>query len=373
MANFVARARTSYKDIGGLLLDVDRDGLVEAQGNPGFLGSWTNTARGLPGGRLGNPFQEIASNQPTINTTGNVTVEFDRSTSQFLKIPVLGDPLPAATADFAIAFKFVPGADTAFDQLVFSDNGQPNAEQLKVFRRDSAGDATIATGAAGGATVSGDLPTGTYLYSANATSTVWEQNGAAFGTGTADTFLLLPDLDVGYLLGSGVGGTDFLDGELESFQIWGKELSPREQDLAWQTLDKDASFSSDVRAPMSTPVWSDVTGDLALGQVDRLSPIVGAPHRYILGTIPTGTPSFVQIGAEVGGVTLPDSLLGGDLFTLSFLEVPGPPGPPPLVFQDAGWSSIFDIQVDVGGHYCVRVDRPNGGGFLVHFDIEVTP
>ncbi len=368
MANFIARVRTSYKDIGGLVLDVDGSGVVEATDNLGFVQRWTNPARGVPGGKFGNPFQDVAANQPILNTTGASRVEFNRASSHYLKIPVQGDPVPADSERFALAFKFTQGADVSNNQVIFGDDGA--TRQLRLRRREGAGDSEIVHGPGGGVTVAGDLPNGTYLYNANAMSTVWQQDGGAYGVGVADVTLIDPLVQ--YFLGRGTAG-NYLDGILDSFQVWAKDLSPLERDLAWQTVDPATDHATETRAPMIKPVWTDATGNLAAGQVDRLNPQVSAPHRYIRGTLVGGTPHRVQIGAEIGELTLPDSLLGGDLFTLSWLEIPGSPVVTPVVFQDAGWSSVFDVVVTTTGHYCARIDRPNGGSFLVHFDIEATP
>jgi hypothetical protein len=91
-------------------------------------------------------------------------------------------------------------------------------------------------------------------------------------------------------------------------------------------------------------------------------------YRRIL--VSFGLANF-EVHAVVGGVEAPlDAALGGDLFTAAWVEWSGPF--PPAIVQPAGQTSVCQIEVSTlhEGHFCLSVSRANGGGVLVHFDVE---
>lgn len=390
MPNFTAQVRTSYRDVAGLVLSCDRQDVVEDPLNPGFVREWVNRAPGLPskpfvrqpgdpaptylGGRFSNPKNLDQATQPTLALTGpgEKRVQFDRARSTYLVTELIGADFPDAAPPqpIALAYQFVKGADASNLQGLIGDS----SNVLRAFRRDGAGNAGIVSN--GLLSLVGDHPDGTFLV----TGTIggggsdWAQDGASLApAGTNDvnqivtgSFLVLGATAPGAVI------SNFLDGTLDSMHMWFGELSPKTKDLIWQTLNEDGvDYATDLRGPMSVPIWTDLTGDQALDEYDRLRPQTGFPHRYVKVSLPV-TPALhrVQVACAVDGIVLPDSQLGGDLFTHRWVESPSFI---PVLTQDAGWSAVFDFDLNVEGHYTLQITRTNGGGVILHFDVEVAP
>ncbi len=387
MANFEAQVRTSYRDVAGLVLSCARADIVEDPSNPGFVSEWINRAPGLPskpairqpgdavtylGGRFSNPKQPVHALQPTLALTGggDSRVQLDRARSTFLQSELLVDSLPDSGATLqrlSCGYQFTKGPDAALRQVIFDANGGTG---LKAFRTSGGGDAIMDSGGMS-TTVAGQHDDGTFVFTGEPGNTsVWQKDGGAYGTGTV---ALAKYASGGRLFIGSEDGDKFLDGTLDSIHLWAAELSPKTIDLIWQTINEDdTDFSTDVRAPMSNVIWTDLTGDAALDQYDRLRPQTGFPHRYIRVNLPSSPAVHrVQVAAAVDGIAEPDANLGGDLFTYSFAEIPGPPFIQPVLTQDSGWSSIADFALNQEGHYTLVVTRASGGSVVLHFDVQV--
>lgn len=367
------------------MLSCDRSGVVEDPTNPGFVKEWINVAQGLPskpairqpgdpaptynGGRFGNPANLVHATQPALTLTGGgqKQVLFDRSRTTNLLVPgQVGSTLPDSTQRLATAYQFTQGGDATLGQTIFSDTLVSTFRLLRT--TSGGGDALIFCG--GSTTVAGDHPNGTFIYTAETGNTaLWQKDGAAFGTGTSAVEQYASG--TGMWLGRDNFG-NYLDGTLDQIHIWTVELSPSTVDFIWQTINADGTdFATETRAPMSVPVWSDLTGDAALDQYDRLRSQTGFPHRYVLASLPA-SPALhrVQIAAAVDGLVLPDSQLGGDLFTFNYIELPGPPIVFPVFVSDPGWSAVMNFDLNVSGHYTIGIIRENGGQVILHFDVE---
>ncbi len=388
MPDFDAQVRTSYRDVTGLVLSCDRNDIVEDSTNPGFVREWINRAPGLPsqpvlrvpgdppptylGGRFSNPKQLDQALQPTLAGPAPQRVQFDRARSTFLETEFLAEDLPDVAQPLACGFQFTQGGDAALGQIIFTMSAANNFAAVR--RTTGAGDGVIACGAAF-TTVAGDLPTGTYVYTAEAGGTaIWQQDGGAFGAGAANATVLANGTKL--FIGQDFAGGNFLDGTLDTINLWMGELSPATLDFIWQSINQDGNnFESDLRAPAQVPnvVWTDVTGDLSLNQYNRLNPILGVPFRYIRFDLPAAPALHrIQLAAAVEGIVLPDAQLGGELFTWTIAESPTTM-PVPLFVQDAGWSAVADIEVNGEGHYTIVVTRDSGGSMILHLDVQVAP
>ena len=386
MANFEAQVRTTYRDVAGLVLSCVRDDVVVDPTNPGFVLEWINRAPGLPskpairnpgdpaptylGGRFSNPKQTDQALQPALALTGggDFRVQFDRARSTFLVTELLADELPDGDSPLACAYQFTKGGDASNNQVILDATAT-----LIVSRRNAAGDAEV-DDSTSLTTVAGDHADGTFVYTGQAASTsLWERDGAAYGTGASDPLNSLED-SAPLHIGRNLAG-NYLDGTLDSIHLWAMELSPLTIDFIWQTLNQDGTdFATQLRGPMNNVIWTDLTGDALLDQFNRLRPQTGFPHRYIRVDLPNApAPHRVQVAAAVNGIVEPDANLGGELFTYSFAEIPGPPFITPSVIDDVGWSAIADFDLDVEGHYTLVVSRLNGGGVVLHFDVQVAP
>ena len=194
---------------------------------------------------------------------------------------------------------------------------------------------------------------------------MWNDNVSALAGVFAQTAIDSGD-PCGWI-GSDDGVTNFCDIILSGVHIWRRHVSPLERDFIYDTIDADGtSYSDYARAEMSIGAWTDDTGTSP--EVSRINPFSERPHRFYLATVPTGTYRRVQIAASVDGLVVPDSLLGGDLFSIDCIEHVS--AGVPHVFQDAGWSSVFDIKVKDEGHYTFVVHRDNGGSVVLHLDVE---
>lgn len=390
MANFDAQVRTDFRDVAGMVVSLSRADIVEDVSNPGFVKKWINRAPGLPsipfirqpgdppptyaGGRFGDPENLVAATQPALILTGGgeQRCRFDRSRSSFLITgPAFAPDGLDSNQPLAIAYQFEKRPNVSVDQVIADTT---SGTDMTVSRRNGAGDAEIIAG--GTTVVAGDHDDGTFVFTGRGPTpgtALWQKDGAAYGTGDGgvEDFANLDQ----FMLGQRTGGSDFLDGILDSFYLWVAQLSPLTLDFVWQTVDADGSnFATDLRAPMSKPIWTDITGDLAQSEIDRLNPLTGVPFRYIRVDLPAAPALHrVQVAAAVNGVVLPDSELGGELFTHSWIEIPGPPTIFPVTIQDAGWSAVFDFNLNQEGHYTLGLTRTNGGAIILHFDVQVAP
>lgn len=384
MPNFVARVRTSYRDVEGLVLSCARDDVLEDTSNPGYVREWINRAPGLPstpairapgdaityaGGRYSNPKQTDTAKQPTLALTGSgqKRVQFDRARATELLCDALGAAFPSAASYMAIGYQFEPGADLSNDQTIAQLH---DGSVLKLQSRDGTGDDSLEFGAAAALTAGAAHTAGTFLgYSRSAVSNgQWWRNGASHDTGAANQ-AAAPVASV-LKLGSN-GGGEYLDGTLDSMHVWAAELSTATREFIFKTLNEDGTdYGSASYGDMSLRLWTDLTADALLDEFDRLRVQTGRPFYYPLMSKPTGTRRSFQLSAAVDGIVLPDSGLGGDLFVWDVIEKPGNPPALPFLNQDVGWSAVADFDVDLPGHYTVVCSRPNGGSMILHVDVE---
>lgn len=64
-----------------------------------------------------------------------------------------------------------------------------------------------------------------------------------------------------------------------------------------------------------------------------------------------------------------DAALDGRLFSIDCVEHPGTP---PFVSQASGWSAEATVGLLATGHHTFTLNRPGGGGLIMHLDAEVT-
>lgn len=377
MPNFTATTRLTYRDIDGLIVSCTRADIEEDSANPGFVKRWRNRAPGLPslpsprvpadvvdyaGGRFGDFVQLNQALQPELAIAfGQRKVRFKRADSTFLSSVIPGDfPDVTNIRGAAVVFQFAQGGNVADTQVVYDDQ-----QSVKVTRRQAGVrrfkiGATSSVGAA-------DLASGRWLATSDGLA-VSAARDRTIDTTTqigASTFSIAPG--AAYLGRSTTG--DYLDGDLDSFHVWARTLSPLEQDLAWATIDEDnASFSANPYAVAAAKRWTDLTGDPSLSQINRLRSDVN--QFYKLVTVDGVASMRVQIAAAEEGHVKPDADLIGGLFSLRWVERPGVS---PLVLQSVGWSSVFDCVIKIPGHYTAQVFREDGGSVLLHFDVEVSP
>ena len=307
---------------------------------------------------FGNPYQTDPAKQPTVRTvSGRRLLEFRRAAGTELEIPAVGG-FPTPDSWWSAAVETWKGASVANNQFLLNIAGY-----LVMLRRNAGGNYEVyhASASAVGA---GDHPDGLWLLQSDpiAAEVNYWLEGVVDLNAAALAFAVLPAALAGYI-GSG-GGGDYLDGRIRSMQIWNRPLAPIEVDFAFQTLAADGDdHSIENRAAVAMTVWTDETGDYS-----RVRSQSAARPRFALVTV-DGV-ARLQIAAAVAGKVRPDSELGGDLFSLSVIEVPGTMTP--AVVQDAGWSAVFDVRLDDSypGHYAFLLSRANGGGVILHFDVE---
>lgn len=106
--------------------------------------------------------------------------------------------------------------------------------------------------------------------------------------------------------------------------------------------------------------WSDPVGPN--GEPSRVRPHPGHDQLYWLGKVARP----VVIRCSVAGVEGPlDAALGGRLFAAYLAEGFGPP----LFTGAAGQSSVISWTPTSAGHHLVGIRRPDGGAYLIPFDI----
>jgi hypothetical protein len=307
--------------------------------------------------RFGNPDQPSAANRPVVTTPGLYQqAEFTKASSQFMRIP-LDYKIPANV--YTIVFDYLAKAASGNDHPIIEIGG------LSVWRRDSSGDFMYRHGATEVAG-SGDMAAGLWVFWGSSTTTAeLIRNGTSELSGSNSVQEVAS--------GSGAGriclfGTDYCDIILRGVAIWNRRLSSREVDLIEAGFDPSASHSSYTRGAIVPPmaVWADDTGATA-EQVSRINPTTDAGQRFYRGTSASGVKTWFQLSAAVDGVVLPDSGLGGDLFSMACIEFPY--GGHPTVNQDAGWSAVWDVGIVDPGHYTFAIYRENSGTQVLHFDV----
>ncbi len=343
MANFDARIRVDYADMDGLVLDCRHSDLTPSR--------WIS--RAPPGSpRFGDPYQDDPARQPVISTVGGYKqAQFTRVNSHFFKLP-LEESFPVSA--WTVAFEYFQGSDNSNLQTVLG------FDVLEVFRRDATGvcgfryDVMSAAGA-------GDLQDGTWMLAhLDATGADLHQNGMLSLPGPGVPVAISAGDPAGFI-GCADGVSRFCDMALRGVQIWNRLVAPLEVDFAFQSLSAEHDHSQDSRATVSREIWTDNT-DVP----SRINPSIRVPHRFVLAKIPPGQHRRVQIAATVDGIVKPDSALGGDLFSLVPVELPGAP---PCVYQTPGWSAVFDVVLDTVGHHTFVLNRQNGGALVIHLDV----
>lgn len=107
--------------------------------------------------------------------------------------------------------------------------------------------------------------------------------------------------------------------------------------------------------------WVDPAA--ADGRPSRIRPHPGREQLY--WWMRMGSSCIVK--AVVGGVEGPaDSALGGRLFYPFLAEGFGPP----IFTTTAGVSSVVRFTPTNPGHHVIGLRRPQGGGYLLHLDVE---
>lgn len=307
--------------------------------------------------RFGVPYQDTAADQPVVRTvSGRRLMEFTRSRGHELLVPLVGSRFPATW--WTQAVEFAKGADSANSQVIFI-----LGSATSLVRRDGSGDFGFSHGAAPVAG-SGDHDDGVWVLESRpgTNDADYLKEGVSQLTGAAAAAAVQAGDPIGYI--GSANGSSFLDGQISSLRVWDRALSPLEVDFAFQSLAADATdHSAQDRATMELREWTDETGDHP-----RINPQAASPHRFIVAKFP-GLPRRVQVAASVDGKVRPDSELGGKLFDISVVEVPGAV---PLVSQDSGWSAVFDLTIQDEGHHAFLVSREDGGGVIVHLVAEDT-
>lgn len=302
--------------------------------------------------RFGNPYQDNSSKRPTVSTIGGYKrAEFDTTNGDFLKIPLdYGFPASNWTVCMDVFF-----GTSSNEQTIL---GFPN---MKVFRTNSSGYrgykhnvTTIST--------TGGMTDGTWYlaFLASSVGRLYVDNTVNINASSSLVSISAND-PAGYICTSD-GSNEPANVSYRNLQIWSRILSDLERDFAFASLDPETDHSDFSRATVTISTWNDDTAS-----VGRINPLPDAPHRFYHATKPTGTTARIQIAASVNGNVKPDSDLGGSLFSLTPIELPGFA---PAVHADSGWSSVFDVLLSDEGHYTYLLSRSDGGGVVVHFDVE---
>lgn len=361
MASFNVVVRGGYRDVGGLALDCSPGDFV--LGASDRVERWRNRAPlrvGVPKfGDLVKQAGSPAAEHPTKTPEGGA--RFVRADHTTLFAESLGD-FGAAGTNWTFAWDMAKGSVATNDQVIL---GVASSAAFRAYRRKS-NDQTIFTSTSS-ASASGDMGDGVTMLAFNPAGTfdLRTNNASVIASGTCSPFTFLPNETFALNVGRREGGGDYLDATLYRVVGWRRQLSPLERDLAHRDLSGvGTNLSAQTRATVALKVWHDGTADPAKRQVSRLRPMVGAQPLYFEVTRHTGA-ARVQLACEVGDSVLPDTGLAGALFTGSVVERAGPV----TFFQDAGWSSVFDVEVRRAGHYALLFARPGHGGRVVHFDV----
>jgi len=398
MPNFTATLRTNFRDVSGLVFSAGRADIVEDPTNPGYAMRWTNKANGLPSipeiRQYGDPvlfkgvsctdaYAELRSRQPQIATLGGQKrLKFVKAQKQYLRFDIENQNVSVSDPTYwtgeVIAFQFEPVLNTGKQTILASPAGL-------VMNRDTFNDIGKAFFHGSGIVVPdlvNPLPAGRWMFKnpgSGAGKMSWSRDGESTSGLSVNDGVNAPLPSYSAFIGKSDEEDpidEYLDGYLDSMHIWKRRLSPLELDFIWKTIDENGvSYAQEIRAPVVTRVWTDATANPLNTQIDRVRSSSSSALYYKLATVSNnGDPAKrVQIAASVNGFTRPDSQLGGKLFSLYWVEVPGSVPAHPVVVRDTGWSSVFDCLVSRAGHYCAAISRPDGGSVYLHFDVEVTP
>lgn len=356
MPNFDAQIRRTPLDISGLILACSVDDLVLSGTDvieminkaPAYNISSINP-------RFNNPIQNTPVNRPSVvNVGGQDYVRFDRSNSNYLNL-LRNSGTWSGINRYTVAIVGSIGADSSNYQSILA---LPN---LKIYRRNVSGNKAYeynSTPIPG----SGDVVDGVNIISFNGTSGgEWYENGSLDYSGACDDITISGD----GAIGSEIAPGNYLDFDLIGIYLWKRVLTPYELDFLFSVIDPLTDHSSIDWASITLRVWRDNTSN-----PPRINPLIGADHRYYHVAVPTGTQRFIQIAASVDGIVKPDSDLGGELFIGDWVERPS--GNIPYIWQDTGYSSVFNIRLEDEGHYTYQIFRQSGGSIIVHFDVEET-
>ena len=366
MPNFEAKIRRDYADINGLVLDLNALGIV-ADPVTNRVSRWRNDAppriRSIPSyARYKDALQAVATEQPLLGITGGIPhVAFDNALGQHMSLDMFGD-FGADKEAYTFSYELdVLGGDITVNQSIFGTDevdlfaiGTPNT--TRGYRLDATTDFDAGVSPADTVTVYQLEPGGMNRF----------ENGSPAGGGAAAPVTLGDStLNPVATLGGNNSGSGFFDGNIRNMRVWNRELQDNEISFAFQTLASDPAVDySTGFAEIETRVWNDATA-----LPPRVNPTLAAAHLFTIAKIPSGGTGIIQFEATIGGVVLPDTALGGDLFALTALETPR--GIPPLVTPVAvGWSSVQEVRVDAVGHYTLEFRRTAGGAIVFHVDVE---
>lgn len=349
MPNFDVTIRRDQYDVDGLVLACKVEDATPAL--------WTNTAPAVQPGssdpRFLDLIQTVTANQPTIvNLSGQDYVYFKRTDSKYYELLVNAGTWSGIN-EWTVAISGKKGADSSNNQYLFSI---PNMELI---RRNAAGNKAYiynVTEVPG----TGDVADGAYLMIfQGVTGGAWFENGVFdFSGGCAD---ITPG--VAGEIGRRYTAANYADFYMTGVYVWKRVLQIDEIDFVFDHIDPVTKHAVFDWAIVTLKDWLDDTAT-----PPRINPYSGASHKYYHVAIPSGTTPWIQITASVGGLVLPDSKLGGKLFTPSWTEVPSVK---PLTYSPSSWSSIIELKIEDEGHYTLQITREDGGSVIVHFDAEV--
>jgi hypothetical protein len=314
--------------------------------------------------RFGNPYQDVVARRPAVTTPAGYTqATFDRTNSEFMNIP--------------LAYDIIAGSWTAaFEYLTVAASGANNHPILvfpnwSIWRQNAAGNYKYRHGAVDVNGV-GDMAAGAWVlgWTAAATAALY-RNGSSVLAGSASNQEIAAADPAGYIAADTGAGGNFCDIILRAMAIWRRRMSPLEIDFVFRTISPEFDYAVQDRAAMSDPpgTWTDDTGATAQ-EVSRINPTTYAQHRFYMAQFPAGTQRRIQISASIDGLVVPDAELGAPpkLFEMKCIEHAS--AGHPAVYQDAGWSAIWDVEINTEGHYTFAVYREGSGTVVLHLDAE---
>lgn len=368
--------------VGRLLVNVTSgaSGLVTANDDQSVTAALTGGTRttwisgdayALLTTRFGDATQTVEANRPTRVLYGDTDADhlcaaFSRSASQFMRITNSHARFASPLSSFAE----IASADG-------SDNGQTilSGANFAVTRRNASGNGAYRHNATEQA-LSAEMDAGVWsvVPSSPSAAGVFKDGSTVLSGGSWSDAELEPEI---IFLGSTDGSTGFLDAKLRHVAVWDRQLSPQETDFIHNSFSHLASHSTNPYLSVEMRKWTDNTRMYPRPEIAARTGRVPVPLS-LLNSTPGNEPLFhlctgskyarLQIAAHVGGLVLPDSELGGRLFSWASVEFPGVR---PNILRDTGWSSVADFRVFKTGHYTVRCLRPQGGGHILHFDVQL--
>ena len=313
--------------------------------------------------RLGDATQPVEANRPALTlSNGFQQAEFTLANSHYIGIAA---DRKSPSSLWTLAIEYDNSGDSANNQTIFG------TDNLELRKTDGGGNYGYRYGliAASG---TGAMSDGMWVLAPDAvgpTTAKLYKDGVIDLSGNAiDVEIFQGDPSV--YLGSLNGAANFCTMHLRGVKLWNRRLSPLEVDFVNHTVHTVNSYAQESRCNMIWRAWMDVTNVQYGAQASRLNSARHAPQYFLLGES-NGDTDRIQIACAIDGEVLSDTELGGDLFDLVTLEYPGTFTP--IVRRDAGWSAIFDIEINAVGHYTFQVTRPNGGSQILHLDAEADP